>query len=370
MAVTVTTAFSQSSPTSERHESEASPNWIERIENANRSSIVFITAEASTEHGLVKSLSGTGFVVDSDGHILTCSHVIPKSGEYGGRIKITGAIGTSNDEHPYKLYFTKRDEPNDLVLLQLPASVPAKPVQSVGKAGIGTPIVAFGFPQGKDLLPAKGIITATTSEGGNWLTDAQINPGMSGGPVFNGSGEVVAIVVAGEEEANAINHVIPISFSENLLRNIDCPLLSARATPIPSQTEKEPVDPQLIAERVWPTLVNIGSLPRKPYSEELEKLIPDALLPKDKKERGIMFQTIINKWQDCRKAASCPPVRGVNALRRENLKGVERFYYKLDFFPSTDQFNRPLSPPQILISVDIGKSGQLIGWSFGGGWHP
>jgi hypothetical protein len=82
----------------------------------------------------------------------------------------------------------------------------------------------LGFPFEQDVLAVPGLITGVNNDG-RWITNASINPGMSGGPAFDRSGELVGIVAAGYKGANSINLIIRISSSNSLLQYANSPLV-------------------------------------------------------------------------------------------------------------------------------------------------
>ncbi len=206
--------------------------WEQAVLEVNESSIVFISVKATRPNGLVDVFTGTGLIVHPDGYVLTCSHVVPKEEATYRVVEATGSVG-SRYEFPSTMEVIRRDDQLDLALLKLPRrAFRWRSVELSGQGKNGSKIVVFGFPLTENLLGVPGSITSTDGKGGRWLTNASINRGMSGGPVFDRNGAIVAIAAAGYEEAQGLNLIIPISFAKNLLDTVNSPLLSARA---PSQ---------------------------------------------------------------------------------------------------------------------------------------
>lgn len=245
-------------------------NRIANVQNRAAESIVFIRVEALTQNGTPDEPCGTGFIVDSNGHILSCSHVVPEVGPKYKSVRIFARIGGLNGRE-YEAAEEKRDKPHDLVVLKLSGSSSVHPVGALAKAELGQWIVAIGFPKNKDLYPAEGAITQPHDESGWVLTGANINEGMSGGPVFNEQGEVVAVVRAIEKGYNAIYELVPISYAEQgLLKDIHSPL----AVVHPSGQTSVP----LAASRTTIELLPYGSLTDTKDAERVAAILLQKLL--------------------------------------------------------------------------------------------
>jgi S1-C subfamily serine protease len=220
------TATAQTWPESPQGSDPTAPNWEQTVQTSNANSIVFISIRRTLKNGLTEISSGTGFIVDSNGYVITCNHVVPQQSDEEPRV-LMGAVG-GRYEHEYPLEVIDVEERHDLILLKLPGrSSPWHSVQAMTQAKAGTHIVALGFFE-DDLLGVPGSITNTGGKGGRWMTNSGLNRGMSGGPVFEQSGAIVAIVRGGREDAQLVNELIPISFSTRLLQLIGSPLLSRR----------------------------------------------------------------------------------------------------------------------------------------------
>src|SRR5204863_4878641 len=130
-----------------------------------------------------------GFIINSDGHIVTNNHVIDGATEI--RVKLS-----DGRELPAKL--VGRDPKTDLALIKVEAT--GLPVISLGNSGemqVGEAVMAIGNPFGLEQTVTTGIVSATgrvIGEGpyDNFIqTDASINPGNSGGPLINTRGQAV-----------------------------------------------------------------------------------------------------------------------------------------------------------------------------------
>jgi S1-C subfamily serine protease len=141
--------------------------------------------------------TGSGFVIDGEGHILTNNHVIE------GAEKITVKLGESERTYTAKVVGT--DPGTDIALLQVNA--PAKELHPLtlghsSEVEVGDPVVAIGNPFGLDRTVTSGIVSALQRQiqapNGFSInhviqTDAAINPGNSGGPLIDAAGEVIGI---------------------------------------------------------------------------------------------------------------------------------------------------------------------------------
>ena len=138
---------------------------------------------------------GSGFVIEASGYIITNNHVIEDADE----ITVTFA---NNDK--YKAKIIGRDKKVDLALLKIEAKkpLPFVPLGDSDSARVGDWVIAIGNPYGLGGTVTQGIISArarsiNAGPFDDFLqTDAPINRGNSGGPLFNLSGEVIGINTA------------------------------------------------------------------------------------------------------------------------------------------------------------------------------
>lgn len=140
--------------------------------------------------------SGTGFIVDKKGYIITNNHVVDKA----DRIKVRLA----GEEIDYRGRVIGVDKETDLAVLKIDAKDPLVPVQ-IGNSDsvqVGDWVIAIGSPFGLQATVTAGIISAERTSRDlpgagsfqNFLqTDAAINPGNSGGPLLNIRGEVIGV---------------------------------------------------------------------------------------------------------------------------------------------------------------------------------
>ncbi len=136
---------------------------------------------------------GSGFIVSSDGYILTNAHVVDDADEV--TVKLT-------DRREFIAEIVGLDKPTDVAVLKIDAKdLPSVRIGDPAKLRPGEWVLAIGSPFGFDNTATAGIVSATARglPGGdsnyvNFIqTDVAVNPGNSGGPLFNLAGEVVGI---------------------------------------------------------------------------------------------------------------------------------------------------------------------------------
>ena len=157
--------------------------------------------------------TGSGFVWDDAGHIVTNYHVI----EDASRIEVI-----FSDESQVEAEVVGVDPRNDLAVLRVdPAATALQPL-ALGAAEtirVGQRAIAIGNPFGLDRTLTTGVVSALgrplETETGDYIfnviqTDAAINPGNSGGPLLNSRGEVIGINTAIQEGAEGIGFAVPV----------------------------------------------------------------------------------------------------------------------------------------------------------------
>lgn len=134
---------------------------------------------------------GSGFIISSDGFIITNHHVVDGADEVLVRL---------NDKRELAAEIIGSDEFSDIALLKVEASnLPVVQIGDPSKLRVGEWVLAIGSPFGFDQSATAGIVSAKERSlpRANYVpfiqTDVAINPGNSGGPLFNMQGEVVGI---------------------------------------------------------------------------------------------------------------------------------------------------------------------------------
>ncbi|HNQ77719.1 MAG TPA: trypsin-like peptidase domain-containing protein [Acidobacteriota bacterium] len=161
---------------------------------------------------------GSGFIVDSQGYILTNEHVVLS----GQEIKVTLSSGKS-----YSAKLVGAAPEADLALLKIEAGAPL-PYVELGSSDdlmIGENVIAVGNPFGLSKTVTVGVLSATgrTVNAGSrsysdfLQTDAAINPGNSGGPLLNILGKVIGVNTAIIKNAEGIGFAIPVSRAKRVM---------------------------------------------------------------------------------------------------------------------------------------------------------
>jgi S1-C subfamily serine protease len=204
---TTTVASPLTAPISAKEEGDS--NVVNQIYKADGQGVAFIESQlepqesefvnpfGEPEQESGGTATGSGFVIDDEGHILTNNHVIEDAE------KVEVKLGDS--EKKYEAEVVGADPGTDIALLKVEA--PAKELHPLtlgrsSQAEVGDPVVAIGNPFGLDRTVTSGIVSALQRQiqapNGFSInhviqTDAAINPGNSGGPLINAQGEVIGI---------------------------------------------------------------------------------------------------------------------------------------------------------------------------------
>jgi serine protease Do len=132
---------------------------------------------------------GSGFILSSDGLIMTNAHVVEGADE---------VLVTLTDKREFKARIIGADKRSDVAVVKIEATgLPAVKVGDVSRLRVGEWVIAIGSPFGLENSVTAGIVSAKQRDTGDYLpfiqTDVAINPGNSGGPLINMRGEVVGI---------------------------------------------------------------------------------------------------------------------------------------------------------------------------------
>ena len=241
-----TTTITQplAAPVSAKSGNGGDTNLVNQIYRADGNGVAFIESQIPASEGPAinpfgapeeqsggGTATGSGFVIDGEGHILTNNHVI----ENASNIEVK--LGESDTE--YKAEVVGADPASDLALLKVDAPANELHPLTLGdssKMEVGDPVVAIGNPFGLDRTVTSGIVSALQRQiqapNGFSIdnviqTDAAINPGNSGGPLINAEGEVIGINSqietggSGSEGNVGIGFAIPINTAKAEIEELE-----------------------------------------------------------------------------------------------------------------------------------------------------
>jgi S1-C subfamily serine protease len=177
---------------------------IELFERS-KDSVVFITTRQQVQDFWTRNVfsvprgTGSGFIWDEAGHVVTNFHVIQGASE--ASVKLA-------DGRDYRAALVGASPAHDIAVLKIGVGFkrpPPVPVGSSGDLKVGQKVFAIGNPFGLDWTLTTGIVSALDrslgGEGGTGIdhliqTDAAINPGNSGGPLLDSAGRLIGITTA------------------------------------------------------------------------------------------------------------------------------------------------------------------------------
>ncbi|MEI5098976.1 trypsin-like peptidase domain-containing protein [Streptomyces sp. PmtG] len=207
---------------------------------ANKALPSVVTLEASSGSG--EGGTGTGFVYDKEGHILTNNHVVASAAE-GGKLSATFSNGQK-----YEAEVVGRAQGYDVAVIKLknkPSNLRPLQLADSDKVAVGDSTIAIGAPFGLSNTVTTGIVSAknrpvTSSDGASskssymsaLQTDASINPGNSGGPLLDARGAVIGINSAikpadsggglggGQSGSIGLGFAIPVNQAKNVAQQL------------------------------------------------------------------------------------------------------------------------------------------------------
>lgn len=166
--------------------------------------------------------TGSGFILSSDGRLLTNAHVVAEA----GTVEVTLKDGRSFDGKVVGV-----DPLTDVAVVKIPArNLPIAKIGNSRNLAPGQWAIAIGNPLGLDNTVTVGIISATDRTSAQVgipdkrvsfiQTDAAINPGNSGGPLLNAQGEVIGVNTAIRTDAQGLGFAIPIETAARIANQL------------------------------------------------------------------------------------------------------------------------------------------------------
>ncbi len=177
--------------------------------------------------------SGTGFIVSSDGYILTNNHVVADAGDLADKLTVKLL-----DNRTFTAKVIGRDPTTDVALIKIDATnLPTVVLGEDSSAHVGQWVEAIGNPLGLNFTVTAGIVSAKGRQLNGLLntpdnpyaimdyiqTDAAINPGNSGGPLVNLQGQVIGInsaLASGTGYYAGYGFAIPISLARKVMDDL------------------------------------------------------------------------------------------------------------------------------------------------------
>ncbi len=160
---------------------------------------------------------GSGFIITADGYVLTNAHVVAQAKEV--TVKLT-------DKREFKAKVMGYDRKTDVALLKIEAgNLPVVKLGNPAETKVGEWVVAIGSPFGFENTVTAGIVSAKSRELPDEAyvpflqTDVAVNPGNSGGPLFNMKGEVIGInsqIYSRSGGYQGVSFAIPIDVALNV----------------------------------------------------------------------------------------------------------------------------------------------------------
>ena len=167
--------------------------------------------------------SGTGFFLSEDGYIITNYHVV----ENARTIKVSGINDDTKTSYTARVEIS--DKQNDLAILKI-TDLSFKPLTNIPytfkytTSSVGEDCFVLGYPlistMGLDIKLTNGIISSKTGFEGNiaeYQMSAPVQPGNSGGPLFDKNGNIIGVVCAKHREAENAGYAIKASYIRNLV---------------------------------------------------------------------------------------------------------------------------------------------------------
>ena len=182
-----------------------------------------------------KQFFGSGVIVSPDGYVLTAAHILPDLVDPATYtdVRVAGVVG-SKFGYPIELARTEMQSKDlDLAFLKFPNIAPnvsnlrLKPAEVPREIDVpaNSAVTVVGFPLNLDINVFRGRITSRNGPGDTWITDAKLQDGSSGSPVFNLFGQLIGIATGGFQSPTnlnplGLNLIVPITKARNLAPNI------------------------------------------------------------------------------------------------------------------------------------------------------
>jgi len=159
---------------------------------------------------------GTGFIIDSQGYVVTNYHVVEGA-------KAATIITSDNQNHAVGLVGYDLDL--DIALLKVDGTYKALSLANSDDVTVGEKVIAIGNPLGLQFSVSQGIVSAVHRTGPNGITayiqtDAALNPGNSGGPLINTDGKVIGINNFKASDSESLGFALEANYIKETVNNV------------------------------------------------------------------------------------------------------------------------------------------------------
>ena len=221
-AVSDTDTPSSSQPAAVQSDGTSVADIYRRVGGA----VVQVRAQAESPFGQEGVATGSGFVIDDEGHVVTNQHVV------GSASQVT-VVSAEGDEYDAEVVGT--DASTDIALLDLEdgADLPVLRLGSTESLSVGDLVIAIGSPFGLQGTVTSGIVSGLDREiqapdgrfviDGAIQTDAALNSGNSGGPLLDGQGNVVGVNSQIESSTGGnvgVGYAVPVETVKNVVEQL------------------------------------------------------------------------------------------------------------------------------------------------------
>ncbi len=272
---------------------------------------------------------GSGFIISSDGYVLTNNHVIDDADEIVVRL---------NDRREFEAKVVGSDKQSDTALLKIDAK--DLPTVKIGKSSdlkVGEWVLAIGSPFGFDYSVTQGIVSAMgrSLPRENYVpfiqTDVAINPGNSGGPLFNLNGEVVGVnsqIYSRTGGFMGLSFAIPIEVAMNISEQLRTNGKVSRGWL------------GVIIQDVTRDLADSFGM-KQPSGALVSKILPDSPAEKAKLKPGDIIMEFNSK--EIKNSSELPPLVGSSEVNKPSKLSILRQGKKVELdvtigeLPSDDE---------------------------------